>query len=214
MKYSFNKTWLPHLYLNSFCFEFSLPGSTFFWGAGAWVNGEKDVKIQPRRAKIRIQESVIRYHLLKTGLGNSWKSTESFTRLMEYTQPLTTISYICPHFQRINVISAFRKIQEVKNAGESRTSLAPRGPFRARGFSAGSNEFPAPANASSRATSKAGGGRSSQNGIRALPRAVHLTRQVRAPRGGRVLRARPTRRALGQSACAPSHVLGAQRKAG
>ena len=77
---------------------------------------------------------------------------------MEYTQLLTTISYICPHFQRINGISAFRKIQEVKNAGESRTSLAPRAPSRARGFSASSNEFPAPANASSRATSEAGGG--------------------------------------------------------
>lgn len=51
----------------------------------------------------------------------------------------------------------FRKIQ-VKNAGESRASFAPRGPSRARGFSAGSNEFPAPANASSRATSEAGGG--------------------------------------------------------
>ena len=51
----------------------------------------------------------------------------------------------------------FRKIH-VKNAGESRASFAPRGPSRARGFSAGSNEFPAPANASSSATSEAGGG--------------------------------------------------------
>lgn len=59
-----------------------------------------------------------------------------------------------------------------------------------------------------RARPRAGGGRSSQKESERC-RGQFTWRQVRAPRGGRVLRARPTRRALGRNACAP----GAQRKA-
>lgn len=49
---------LLHLHLSLFCFEFTLPGSTFFWRAGAWGKGEKGVKIQPRFVSGNLQSAI------------------------------------------------------------------------------------------------------------------------------------------------------------
>lgn len=117
---------------------------------------------------------------------------------------LLTISYICPHFQWTNVIFAIRKIQEAKKAGEGRTSLVPRGPSRARGLFAGSDQSPAPANVPSPGTSEAGRLAQLAGLVVARPLAGDSLRRERGAPGGRSLRARPTRGALVLRACAPA----------
>lgn len=60
--------WSP-FYLNSFCLELSLPGSTFFPGPGASGKGEEGIKIQPKRVK-NLCTGICSLLSLKRELGN------------------------------------------------------------------------------------------------------------------------------------------------